>query len=225
MGRNSKPRKKKSGPRKPVETKIPKVFSEPKVTAPKKKFITEAPEEPIEETGSMDKKQVVSSPELNIGRDNFDFVQLSRGYLKAWRELSISQPLAAGVLMYLVENMGRTTNAVICSYKTLQEVTGYSRPSIARAIKVLKEGNWIDTVKIGSATAYCVNERVAWQAARNQRKYAIFSATVVASESEQEQDYLERVKHDLKYIPVIRSGEQAVVSSEDLPPPDQKDLY
>lgn len=221
MGRNSKPRKKK-GPRKPAEAKIPKGF-----VVPKKKFIREATEEPepIERTKKMEKKEVMTRSDIDIGRDNYDFVQLSRGYLRDWRKLSISKPLAAGVLMYLIENMGRTSNAIICSYKTLQEVTGYSRPSIARAIKVLKEGNWIDTVKIGSATAYCVNERVAWQAARNQRKYAIFSATVVASESEQEPDSLEEVKHDLKYIPVIRSGEQAVVTNEDLPPPDQKDLY
>lgn len=157
-------------------------------------------------------------------KENYDFVQLSRGYLKAWRELSIKQPLAAGVLMYLVENMGRTTNAVICSYKTFQEVTGYSRPSIARAIKVLKEDNWIDTVKVGSATAYCVNERVAWQAARNQRKYAIFSATVVAAESEQDSTFSDKARQELKYIPVIKTGEQAILTDEALPPPDQQDL-
>jgi hypothetical protein len=157
-------------------------------------------------------------------KENYDFVQLSRAYLKDWRQLSIRHPLAAGVLMYLVENMGRTTNAVICSYKTFQEVTGYSRPSIARAIKVLKEENWVDTVKVGSATAYCVNERVAWQAARNQRKYAIFSATVIASENEQEDGYNEKARQSLQYIPVIKTGEQAIVSSEDLPPPDQRDL-
>ena len=108
--------------------------------------------------------------------ENYNFIQLSRCYLKSWRGLIRKNPLAAEILMFLVEKMGRTTNAVVCSYKTLCELTGYSRTSVANAIKILKEDNWIESVKIGSATAYCVNERVAWQAAKNQRKYAIFSA-------------------------------------------------
>ena len=49
--------------------------------------------------------------------------------------------------------MGRTTNAVVCSYTTLCEVTGVSRPTVGRAIKLLKEDNWIDTVKISNANA------------------------------------------------------------------------
>ncbi|OSK13644.1 replication protein [Escherichia coli M056] len=85
--------------------------------------------------------------------------------------------------------MGKTTNAVVCSYATLTEVTGYSRRSVATAIKILKDDRWIQVVKVGNASAYCINEKVIWQAGRNQRKYAIFSATVVASESEQESDY------------------------------------
>ena len=71
-------------------------------------------------------------------------------------------------LYYLVEHMGRTTNAVVCSYTTLCEITGVSRPTVGRAIKLLKDDQWIDTVKIGNANAYCVNERVFWQAGRNQ---------------------------------------------------------
>lgn len=80
--------------------------------------------------------------------------------------------------------MGKFNNSVICSYQTLTEVTGYSRPTVARAIKHLKEHKWIDTVKVGSATAYCVNAQVAWRCANNQRHYAIFTSTVVASSSE-----------------------------------------
>lgn len=156
--------------------------------------------------------------------DNCNFVQLSRGYLKAWRELTSKQPAAATVLLYFIEQMGRTTNAVICSYKTLQEVTGYSRPSISRAIKLLKEDNWIDSVKVGSASAYCVNERIAWQSGKNQRRYAMFSATVVASESEQESNFQIKAKEDIKYIPIVRTGEQAIVTTEELAPPDQQDL-
>ncbi|MCX3506454.1 plasmid replication initiation protein, partial [Escherichia coli] len=84
-------------------------------------------------------------------------------------------------------------------------ITGVSRPTVGRAIKLLKDDNWIDTVKVGNANAYCVNEKVFWQAGRNQRKYAIFSATVIASESEQDEGFQEKAKQKLNYIPIVES--------------------
>lgn len=156
--------------------------------------------------------------------DNFNFVQLSRSYLHQMRKLARKSPIAHEILYYLVEHMGRTTNAVVCSYTTLCEVTGVSRPTVGRAIKLLKDDNWIDTIKIGNSSAYCVNERAFWQAGRNQRKYAIFSATVIASASEQESDYSEKAKQKLTYIPIIEPNDTPITGVEDLPPPDQRDL-
>lgn len=158
------------------------------------------------------------------GKHNSDFVQVSRRYLNQMRALTRKSPLAHEILYYLVEHMGRTTNAVVVSYATLMEITNTSRPTVGRAIKLLKDESWIDTVKIGSATAYCVNERVFWQAARNQRHYAIFSATVIATQSEQEANFREKSKHSLKHIPFIGKDDRAVVGSDLLPPPDQQDL-
>lgn len=155
---------------------------------------------------------------------NYDFVQVSRSYLKQMRALARKSPLAHEILYYLVEHMGRTTNAVVVSYATIGEVCGSSRPTVGRAIKILKEDNWVDTVKIGNATAYCVNARAFWQAGRNQKKYAVFSATVIASESEQESSYPEKAKQKLTYIPVVEQGERMIADSEKLVPPDQTDL-
>jgi len=155
---------------------------------------------------------------------NYNFIQLGRGYLRHMRALARKSPLAHEMLYYLIEHMGRTTNAVVVSYATLGEVTGASRASVGRAIKILKDDNWVDTVKIGSATAYCVNARAFWQSGRNQKKYAIFSATVIASESEQESSYPEKAKEKLTYIPVVEDGERMLVGNEKLDPPDQTDL-
>lgn len=158
-------------------------------------------------------------------KDNYNFVQVSRGYLAQMRKLARKSPIASEILFYLVEHMGRTTNAVVCSYKTLQEATGLSRTSVANAIKILKTDNWIDAIKIGNATAYCVNERVFWQSGRNHRQYAIFSATVIASASEQESDYHQKAKTKLTHIPFIESKDTVVVNqNEKLDPPDQIDL-
>jgi len=98
--------------------------------------------------------------------DDIIKVQLSRGYLKEMRGLARKSPVAHEILYYLVEHMGRTTNAVVCSRNVLAEVTGCSIATVGRAIRVLKDDNWIDTVKIGNASAYCVNERAFWQAGR-----------------------------------------------------------
>jgi len=156
--------------------------------------------------------------------ENYNFVQLSRNYLKEMRGLARKSPVAHEILYYLVENMGRTTNAVVCSRKVLSEVTGCSVATVGRAIKTLKDDNWIDTIKIGTANAYCVNERVFWQAGRNQRKYAVFSATVIASASEQDSDYAEKAKQKLTYIPIIEPEDIPVTGNDVLPPPDQGDL-
>lgn len=161
----------------------------------------------------------------NVGSENYNFVQLTRSYLSQMRQLTRKNPLAQEILLYLVENMGRTSNAVVCSYSTLQEVTGMGRTSVAGAIKLLKEENWLEAVKIGSATAYAVNARVFWQAGRNQKKYAIFQATVIASSSDQVSDFHKKSKHSLVHIPFVNKNDRiSIDSNEKLPPPDQVDL-
>lgn len=161
---------------------------------------------------------------LDADRDNYNFVQINKGYMKQYRSLIKKSPLGTQILMFFVEKMGRQTNAVICSYKTLEEVTGYKRASIAKAVKILKEDRWIEAVKVGNATAYCINAKVFWQAARNQKKYAMFAATVVASESEQDSDYHQLTKHDLKHIPFVENKERPVITNDELPPPDQQEM-
>lgn len=70
---------------------------------------------------AMDNSQI-GTPESHE-QDNYNFVQVSRAYLKEWRALTRKSPIASEILMYLIENMGRTTNAVVCSYTTLMEMT------------------------------------------------------------------------------------------------------
>lgn len=162
--------------------------------------------------------------EAHPNTDNYNFVQVSRSYLREMRGLARKSPVAHEILYYFVEHMGRTTNAVVCSRNVLAEVTGCSIATVGRAIRVLKDDNWIDTVKIGNASAYCVNERAFWQAGRNQRQYAVFSATVIAAASEQDSDFREKAKQKLTYIPVIEDSDIAVAGKDQLPPPDQQDL-
>lgn len=155
-------------------------------------------------------------------RQNVNFVQLNKSYLQQWRMLVRKSPVAAEIMYWFFERMG-ADNALVCSYQVLQEITGSSRSTVARSIQCLKEGNWIDTVKVGSAVAYVVNERVAWQTHAAKREYAIFSATVVAAGSEQPTDYREP-KTKLLRVPVLSSSEVAIVDDTKLPPPDQSEM-
>lgn len=162
--------------------------------------------------------------ELPLNKDNYNFVQVNRAYLREWRILTRKNPLASEILMYLIENMGKTTNAVVCSYMTLTEITGASRSSVARAVKILKDDRWLESIKIGNASAYCINATAFWQAQRHQKKYAIFQATVIASSTEQDSDFREKAKQPLRFIPFVGKHDRMIISDEELPPPDQKDI-
>lgn len=130
---------------------------------------------------------------------NVNFTQFSNSYLPAWRALIHKNPIAAEILMFLIEHMGKEHNAIVVSYVTMMELTGRSRPTVSRAIKALKDDNWIDAVKVGNTAAYAVNERVAWRNHASKRQHAYFSASVIASSTEQK----EIKKSQLKRIPVI----------------------
>ena len=66
-----------------------------------------------------------------------------------------------------------------------------------------------------------VNEKIAFAGSAGQRK-AVFSSTVVAHESEQEEGWDDVKK--LKALPIIYGDERVIMGNDDLPPPDQKDI-
>jgi hypothetical protein len=154
---------------------------------------------------------------------NTNFVQFNRGVMAQHRQLVLKNALAASILSFFIEKMGKN-NTIVCSYQVLQEITGYSRPSVARALKVLKEDRWVQAIRIGSAHAYAVNSAAFWSSWGNGKKYSVFHATVIASESEQKEAIATMEKIKLKHMPVLDINEQAVMGAEELPPPDQKDL-
>ena len=115
---------------------------------------------------------------------NSNFVQFDRGVMRQHRALIKKSALAAEVLTFLLEGMDNN-NAVICSYRVLEEITGYSRRSLSRAVSILKKDKWIQSIKVGTANAYLVNSSAFWTTFNNGKQYSQFSATVIASETEQ----------------------------------------
>jgi len=157
-------------------------------------------------------------------KKNLNFVQFDRRVMRAHRELIRKSPLAAEILSFLTESMDRT-NCLVCSYKVLQEITGYSRPAVARAIKVLKDDLWIQAIKIGNANAYLVNSAAFWTTSATGKSYSQFHATIIAAASEQEQTVQQLHNVKLKRVPVFdMKNERVFLSPDELPPPDQQDL-
>jgi|TARA_B100001179_G_C18591774_1_gene405049 DNA-binding transcriptional ArsR family regulator len=164
------------------------------------------------------------TPQQRDERKNLNFVQFDRRVMRAHRELVRKSPLAAEILDIFIEHMGKN-NAIVCSSKALEELTGKSRVTVSRAISVLRNDNWVQAVKIGNANAYVVNSAAFWSSWANGKAYSLFHASVLASASEQEQT-LEQLKQvELKRMPIMYGKDERItLGYEELPPPDQQDL-
>lgn len=149
------------------------------------------------------------------------FYMMSRAAEKNLRALQRENANASLVFSVIRENMQIGTNAVTISNEALAKIINVSTRTIARATKHLRDNNYVQVIKIGTSNTYVVNERVAFAGTAGQRK-AVFSATVVAHECDQDEGWDSVTK--LKAVPVIYENERVVLGSDELPPPDQQDL-
>ena len=149
------------------------------------------------------------------------YYMMSRAAEKNLRAMQRDNPAAALVFSVIRENMQIGTNAVTISQVTLCKILNRSRATISRGVKYLADHQFVQTIKTGNVSTYVVNEQIAFAGTAGQRK-AVFSATVVAHECEQEEGW-DQVKK-LKAVPVIYGDERPILGADDLPPPDQTDL-
>jgi hypothetical protein len=149
------------------------------------------------------------------------YYMMSRAAEKNLRILQNASPSGALVFSVIRENMQMGTNAVTISNGVLAKLLGKSRATVTRAISYLSSNNYVQIIKVGNVNTYVVNEQIAFSGRSGQRT-AVYSATMVAHESEQEEGW-DNIKK-LKSVPLIFENERAILGSEDLPPPDQKDI-
>ncbi|TDR05451.1 helix-turn-helix domain-containing protein [Marinomonas communis] len=149
------------------------------------------------------------------------YYMMSRAAEKNLRALQKENSNASLVFSIIRENMQIGTNAVTISNEALAKILGVSKRTVVRATKHLKEKQYVQVIKIGTSNTYVVNEQVAFAGSAGQRK-AVFSATVVAHECEQDEGW-DKIKK-LKAVPVIYDDERVILTNDELPPPDQKDL-
>lgn len=155
---------------------------------------------------------------------NMDFVQVTRSELRAISDLGEKNPIALSILMMLAQTMNKQ-NAVMMSYETMQSITGKPRRSLSRAVTVLKNDNWIQIIKVGTANAYLVNQGVFWTDKGDKKEqFANFTAQVITTLGEQEKDLRQCPEVKLKRVPMVEPSERMILGNDQLPPPDQQDL-
>lgn len=164
------------------------------------------------------------TPQQRDERKNLNFVQFDRRVMRAHRELVRKSPLAAEILDIFIEHMGKN-NAIVCSIKALEEITGKKRTAVSTAVGVLRNDSWVQVVKIGNSNAYVVNSAAFWSSWANGKAYSLFHASVLAAASEQDKT-LEQLKNvELKRMPIMYGkDERVILGNDELPPPDQQDL-
>lgn len=111
---------------------------------------------------------------------------------------------------------------VVASNKTLQSLLGISESTVARALRTLTKGRWVQRIRIGGAYALSINRTVAWVGSRGDLDHAVFSATVIASR--EEQDAIALDPGELRQIPVAHPAEMALPHGAEPPPPSQPGL-
>lgn len=132
-----------------------------------------------EEEGQKQNDNAKKSPYKN-------FVQVNKDVYKAEDWLMSKSPIAYRIFRFLVYHMDQY-NAVVCSYKVLEHKFDVSTPTVSRAVKLLKDKNFVSVYKSGTTNVYCLNKKIVWNSWGTNYKYGKFSANVLLSESEQEQ--------------------------------------
>jgi len=168
------------------------------------------------------KSEMSYPPLTHSGRQTW--VQTERASHEAWGRLTVQSPRAAALMHHLVAHMDQHA-AVVASHATLAHISGLSPATVKRAVKDLKDGNWVQVVQLGGkggALAFIVNSRVGWSASREMLPMAAFTARVLAIGSEQESAALSGP--ELRRLPVLRHGDRQLPSGPSETPPAQPSI-
>ena len=117
-----------------------------------------------------------------------DWLQVNNAddIFKAEDWLIKKSPVAYRLLRFLAKEMDNY-NAIICSFKVMEEVLGYSRQTLSAAVSLLKKHKFVDVKKSGTSNVYLINKELYWKSWGTNHRYAKFGAKIIISESEQDE--------------------------------------
>lgn len=151
------------------------------------------------------------------------WAQLNLAAAEDLRGLMRRQRLAAEMVILLIERMQPGGGGVIViGRQALSELLSTSMSSVERALRLLISEGWVQRIKVGGAQALAINSRVAWIGPRGDLPFAVFTATVIASRSEQDQASL--APPPIRQVPMVLPGEIPLTVGEGLEPPSQPEL-
>ena len=139
-------------------------------------------EKQLKKQKEADKKK--ASKEKKCGYKKFYQVNLEHSEVLMW--LSLHEPKARAILDFLLTHMDGY-NALVCSYKVIQEALDISRTTAYEAIKVLTSKGFIHIAKSGNSTVFYVNDDLAWKSWGKNRAYCEFPANIILSASENQE--------------------------------------
>ena len=113
-------------------------------------------------------------------REDKDFVKMYRKFIKAIADLSMKNPTALTILLFLIRNMDGL-NAIGVSTTAIGSLTGYSRQTVSKSIKYLKENGWIEIFKQGTSNIYVINPDVVWTSYAEQKAYCNMKSSLLLS--------------------------------------------
>ena len=125
------------------------------------------------------------------------FLQANKNAYKEEDWLMKESPAAYRLLRFIAQNMDNY-NALICSYQVFQETLGYSRPTIAKAIKLLRDHQYISTAKSGATNIYFINKNLYWNSYGTNYSHAEFGAKIIITSSDQDEEEQEKSQVEVK---------------------------
>ena len=130
------------------------------------------------------------------------FLQVNDDNYKAEAWLMKKSPIAYQILRFITHNMDNY-NALICSYKVIEETLQVSHSTVARAIKLLQEHKYLHIAKSGTTNIYMVNKELYWHSYGTNYARAEFGAKIIISADEQGVAEREEIKLKAKRYKAI----------------------
>lgn len=186
------------------------------------------PETDEERLARLKKEEATEEKKAEIARHSpyKKFIQFNDNMYKEEAWLMRRSAVAYQVLRFLTHNMDNY-NAVICSYKVLEEALGYSTATITRAIRLLREHNYINIAKSGTTNIYMINKQLYWKSYGTNYKFAEFGAKIILSASEQDkatQAEIETIKTPTLQLQV-QGGDDNVYEGAEVTSTDSKSIF
>lgn len=158
-----------------------------------------------------------------IAPRNITWAQINLAASEDLRGLIDRNAKAAQLLLALIERMQPGAGGVVVASRTaMAEILGASLRTIDRSVALLADEGWVQKMRIGGAFALAINSRVAWVGPRGNLPHAAFTATVIASRSEQDALALEPLP--VRWVPTLQPGDEPLPVGSGQDPPSQPDL-